>query len=141
MNRKKLRHLAQEQDEDLRAAFITHMAQYKPHQLGFIDETSKDERTVGRRYGRSHKGHRAQKKQVFVRGRRLTLEAFLTLDGIVSATVVEGSMTKATFLDWLEHNVVFLFLLFIRLTIWHFLTAACSSQNVRLTLLRVLVSL
>jgi len=43
---------------------------------------------------------------VFVRGRRTTSEALLTLNGIVSATVVEGSMTKAAFLDWLENSVV-----------------------------------
>ncbi|KIJ21613.1 hypothetical protein PAXINDRAFT_65189, partial [Paxillus involutus ATCC 200175] len=82
------------------------MAQYDPQQLGFVDETSKDERTICRRYGRSQKGHRASKKQVFVRGRRTSTEALLTLDGIVAATVVEGSMTQALYLDWLETSVV-----------------------------------
>jgi hypothetical protein len=82
------------------------MGQYVPEQLGFLDETSKDERIPGRRYGRSKKGRRAEKKQVFVRGRRLSTEALLTLDGIVAGTVVEGSMTKVMFLEYLEYNVV-----------------------------------
>ncbi|KAG2741850.1 hypothetical protein P692DRAFT_20750204 [Suillus brevipes Sb2] len=82
------------------------MAQYDPSELGFIDETSKDERTPGRRYGRSRTGTRAEKKQVFVRGRRTSTEALLTLDGIVAGTVVEGSMTQELFLEWLENIVL-----------------------------------
>lgn len=103
---KKLKRIAKERNETLRAAFIARMAQYDPSELGFIDETSKDERTPGRRYGRSRTGTRAEKKQVFVRGRRTSTEALLTLDGIVAGTVVEGSMTQELFLEWLENIVV-----------------------------------
>ncbi|KAG1879265.1 hypothetical protein C8R48DRAFT_553154, partial [Suillus tomentosus] len=71
-----------------------------------IDETSKDERTPGRRYGRSQTGTHAQKKQVFVRGRWTSTEALLTLNGIVAATVVEGSVTQELFLEWLENIIV-----------------------------------
>jgi len=82
------------------------MAQYGPEELGFIDETSKDERTVSRRYGRSKKGTRATKKQVFIRGRRTSTTGLLTIDGIVAGTVVEGSMTKEMFMEFLEYTVV-----------------------------------
>lgn len=103
---KKLRRIACERDEDKRADFILRMAQYLPEEIGFVDEVSKDERTWGRRYGRSKKGRRAEKSQPFVRGRRTSTEALLTLDGFVAGTVVEGSMTKEMFLEWLEFNVV-----------------------------------
>jgi transposase len=106
MSTKKLKRIALERDEERRADFIARMAQYSPEEIGFLDETSKDERTVGRRRGRSKKGKRAERKQPFVRGRRTSTEALLTLDGIVSGTVVEGSMTKAGFLEYLEFNVV-----------------------------------
>ncbi|KIK73037.1 hypothetical protein PAXRUDRAFT_796438 [Paxillus rubicundulus Ve08.2h10] len=89
-----------------RAEFIAHMAQYNPDELGFIDETSKDRRTAGRRYGRSRRGKRAHNKQPSICGRQVTIEALLTLDGIVLGTVVEGSMTQALFLEWLEFIVV-----------------------------------
>jgi hypothetical protein len=56
--------------------------------------------------GWSKKGKWAEKKQVFVRGRRTSTEALLTLDGIVAGTVVEGSMTKAGFIEYLELVVV-----------------------------------
>ena len=106
MSVKKLKRIAQERNEERRAAFIEKVAQYTPEQLGFLDEVSKDERTPSRRSGRSKKGRRAEKKQPFVRGRRTSTEALLTLDGIIAGTVVEGSMTKLMFLDYLEHNVV-----------------------------------
>ena len=84
------------------------MAHYSPEQLGFLDEVSKDERTVARSRGQSRKGTRAVKKGVFVRGRRFSAEGLLTIDGMISNTIVEGSMTRARFLHYLEFTVVFL---------------------------------
>ena len=82
------------------------MAQYSPEEVGFLDEMSKDARSVGRRYGRSQRNTCAQKKQAFLCGQRTSTEALLTLDIIVAGTVVEGSMTKELFLEYLEFNVV-----------------------------------
>src|SRR6267154_943298 len=76
-----------------------------PSSLDFSTRSQKM-RTPGRRYGRSRKGRRAQKKQVFVRGRRVSAEALLTLDGIVAGTVVKGLMTKAMYMEYLALNVV-----------------------------------
>lgn len=66
------------------------MAEYKPDQLGFLDETSKNEKTPARRRGRARKGKRAEMKQVFVQGRRLSAEGLLTVNGIMATKVVEG---------------------------------------------------
>jgi hypothetical protein len=82
------------------------MAKYSPDEVGFLDEMSKDERTIGRRYGRSLKGTCAAKRQVFVRGRRTSMKTLLSLDGIITGTVVEGLMTKDLFLKYLEDIVV-----------------------------------
>jgi hypothetical protein len=82
------------------------MAQYSPEEISFLDEMSKDERTPGRCYGRSKKGTRAEKKQVFVRGRHTSTEALLTLDGIAVGMVAKGSMNKVLFLEYLEFTVV-----------------------------------
>ena len=106
VSHKKLKCIALERDEDRRAAFTIEMSQYTPRQMGFLDETSKDKRTPSRAYGRSKKGQRAQKKHVFLRGRRVSTEALLSIDGIVARTVVEGSMTREMFLDWMEFDVV-----------------------------------
>jgi hypothetical protein len=85
---------------------IIYIAQYSAEQLGFIDEVSKDERTSARSRGRSKKGTCAVKKGVFVRGRRFSATGLLTIDGMVSNTVVEGSMTRDLFLEYLEFSVV-----------------------------------
>ena len=106
ISRKKLSRITSERDEDARAEFMLRMARYSPEELAFIDETSKDERTVSRRYGRSRRGSRAVKKAPFVRGRRTSTEAVLSLDGIVASSVLEGSMTKEKFLEFLELVVV-----------------------------------
>ena len=82
------------------------MGQYTAEELGFLDEFSKDERTSQRRRGRAKKGKRAVMRGVFVRGRRVSGEGLLTLDGIVASTVVEGSMTREKYLYFLEHSVV-----------------------------------
>ena len=66
INRKRLQQIARERDEDGQADFIARMAQYSPDELGFIDEVSKDERTLRRQYGRSKSGHRARQHQVFL---------------------------------------------------------------------------
>jgi len=105
---KKLKKIALECNENLQADYMRHMARYSPEQLGFLDEVSKDERTLARLRGCSRKGTRAVKKGVFVRGRRFSAEGLLTIDGMISNTVVEGSMTHAWFLHYLEFTVVYL---------------------------------
>ena len=103
---KKLRKIAKERDEDKRAEFIRRMSQYAAEEIGYIDETSKDERTTFRRYDCSAKGARVQRKGVFVRGRRLSAVGLLTLDGMAASNVIEGSFTAAKFADFIEHDVV-----------------------------------
>ena len=106
VSRKKLQRVAKERNEERRADFIRRMAQYSPEELGFIDEVSRDERTIGRHYGRAVKGRRAHKQQPFVRGRRTSTVGVLSLDGFVARLTVEGSLTKVVLLEWLEHDVV-----------------------------------
>jgi len=106
LSSKKIKKIASEHNENLRADYITQMAQYTPDQLGFLDEVSKDERTLAHARGRSRKGTCAVQKGVFVQGRRFSALGLLTLDGMVSNNVVEGSMTREIFLEYLEFSVV-----------------------------------
>ena len=90
---KRLCRIAKECDEDLHADFVQIMGQYSPGEIGFLDEFSKDERTLHWRCGRAKKGKRAVMRGAFVRGQQVSGEGLLSLDGIVASTVVEGSMT------------------------------------------------
>ncbi|EIW85531.1 hypothetical protein CONPUDRAFT_48066 [Coniophora puteana RWD-64-598 SS2] len=76
---KKLKRIAKERSEYARGDFISRISQYDPRSIGFIDETSKDERTICRRHGCFR---------------------------ISAGTVVEGSMNRDMFLDFLENGVV-----------------------------------
>ena len=106
VSHKKLQRIARERDEARRIDFIRRMAQYDPSELGFIDEVSRDERSIGRHYGWSKRGCRAKKQQPFVRGCCTSTVGVLTLDGFVAGTAVEGSLTKDVILEWLEFDVV-----------------------------------
>jgi len=80
--------------------------QYPAHFLGFLDKTSKNDKTPGRRLGRSKKGKHAVKRRKAVRGRRLTATGLLTSHGMLASTVVEGSMHRDQYLGFLEHQVL-----------------------------------
>ena len=68
------------------------MAQYSLEQIRLLDEVSKDERTSCGHQGQSRKGTHAMKKGVFAHGHHFSAEGLLTIDGMISNTVVEGSM-------------------------------------------------
>lgn len=97
---KKLKKIATERNKNLRADFIGHMAQYESNELGFL------EKTLTRRFERARRGYCITKKGVFIYGQCLSMEALLMLDGVAACTVVEGLMTKETFLEYLKYKVV-----------------------------------
>ena len=113
---KKLKKIASERKEEGRHDFMDRMAQYSPEELGFIDETSKNDKTATRSRGHAQKGRRAIMRSQFVHGHRLTATALLTVDGVAASKVVEGSMTRDLYLQFLENEVVcdYVFSLF-----WH----------------------
>ena len=109
---KKLKKIASERNEDACNEFIGHMAMYNPEELGFIDETSKNEKTAARSRGSSQKVWRAVMRQRFICGHRLSATALLTVNEISVTRVVEGSMTWDMYLNFLEHEVVLFFFCF-----------------------------
>lgn len=98
---------ATERNEILRGAFIAHMGEnYTANQLIFLDEASKDERSLSRGYGYSLKNTRAVKKSVFIRGKRFTILPALSLDGIIAVDIIEGNCTKERFKQFIINQVV-----------------------------------
>ncbi|KAJ7274160.1 hypothetical protein C8J57DRAFT_1434818 [Mycena rebaudengoi] len=86
---KQLTVIAQERNEPSRNNFVGDAAEYPPEYLGFLGETSKNDKTPSRRRGHAKKGHR-----------------LLTVDGIMASMVVEGSLHRDEYLHFLEHQVV-----------------------------------
>jgi hypothetical protein len=106
MSHKKLKIIAKERNKPLQHDCMWHMEQYSPKQLGFLDETSKNDKAPGQRYGWGKKRICTQMKQVFVWGWWLSAEGLMTAEGIVASTVVEGSMKWEGFLQFLANQVV-----------------------------------
>ena len=75
-------------------------------QLVFVDESSKDERTIFRRFGRAPRGECAQISADFMRGTRYSILASITYDGYLAPRIVEGSVNLFEFLDYIGTKVV-----------------------------------
>ena len=108
---------ASERNELLRSAFIATIGRYRTDQLVFMDESSKDDRTMTRLYGYSKVNSKAFKKVVFVRGKRYTLLPALTEQGIIAVDIIEGSCTKQRFKEFVVSQVVSIFMQYLKLFI------------------------
>lgn len=72
-----------------------------------LDESSKDDQTIYRHYGRSSSGSRAQIPVNFVRGDRWSIVAALTVsDGYIACRVVPGSVDTVEFNNFVLNDVV-----------------------------------
>jgi len=71
-----------------------------------LDETSKNELTYARKYGRAYSGEQAELTDVFVRGDQYSLVAALTTDGYIASEAVPGSLESIDFLEFVQENVV-----------------------------------
>jgi transposase len=110
LTRKLLVKIAIERDEELRQQWKDMQASddflADGTQFVCIDETSKNELTFARKYGRAYSGKRAELRDVFVRGDRYSLVAALTVDGYMACHVVPGSFDSIDFLEFIQEQVV-----------------------------------
>ena len=118
LTRKKLRRTAAQRDELTRAQWKADItSRFTATQLVFADESSKDNRTCQRRYGRAPSGQRACQAQTFARGVRYSILPALSVDGILTVRVVRGSVDGLEFYDWVVSDLVCLLGLLLSLTV------------------------
>lgn len=104
---KRLKRVAAERNDGLRADWLHSMiTNYTADQLVFLDESSKDNRAILRRYGRALSGHHPIDNASLNRGTRYSILPALTIDGYVVVRVVEGSIDGAEFFDFVLNDVV-----------------------------------
>ncbi|GBB90835.1 hypothetical protein RclHR1_17930003 [Rhizophagus clarus] len=101
-----LQKAAKEQNEFLKSDFILKISDYNLEQLIFIDEIAKDKRSISRAYGYSTINTRTIKSVIFIRGKRYIILLALTLDGIITAKIIEGSCNKENFQVFIINQVV-----------------------------------
>ena len=109
LTHKLLHKIACERDEERRAEFL-HVIQHHFSGTGrefvVVDESSKNEHTLNRRFGRAPAGCKATITAPFIRGERYSLAAAMTRDGYLAAHVIPGSLDSYAFFDFIVEDVV-----------------------------------
>lgn len=111
ITRKVLHKLAIERDEILREDWRTGLRDDfsgDGSEFVCVDETSKNDITYARRYGRSMSGEPAILTDVFAQGDRYSLIAAITKDGYIAAHAVPGSFDAFEFYNFIAEDVVYL---------------------------------
>jgi hypothetical protein len=104
---KMLRKAASERDDEARTHWKSEMQDHWiAKQVIFVDESSKDDRTILCRYGRALSGQRAVMNANFVRGNRYSLVAAMGVDGYIGTRIVLGSVDGDEFFDFIVNDVV-----------------------------------
>jgi hypothetical protein len=101
LTRKKLEKRAREATVIEQRAYARRLGQVYmyPEQLVFIDETSKDGRSIARKYGWSVKGTKCIVAMPSSRGKRLSVLAALDIRGFFSWAYTEDTFTRQSFHD------------------------------------------
>lgn len=71
-----------------------------------VDESSKDDRTIYRHYGRAASGDRAAIDVNFVRGQRWSILPAMSIDGYMAVRIIAGSVDGLEFLEFIINDVV-----------------------------------
>lgn len=107
ITRKRLRREAIEKDHDVCAVFARRQQRELPAQMCvWTDESSKDGRTIWRKYGWAPRGQRAVMRVPCRRGNRYSILPALTTDGYIAMRVVPGSVKSLEFIDFICQDVV-----------------------------------
>jgi transposase len=104
---KYMKKVAVERDKEGRRQWMEAIrAEFVAEQMVFVDESSKDDRTIFRRWGRAPSGKPATIEANFVRGTRYSIIASITMEGYLSTRIVEGSVDGPQFFDYIAEQVV-----------------------------------
>ena len=111
LSRKILQKIASKRNEVSRAEFracLRDPESFSGTAMKFIaiDESSKDERTLARHYGRSPNGQRAELSNPFVHGERYSLLAAMSTQGYIATRIVPGSVNAFEFFEFIVEDVV-----------------------------------
>ena len=96
-----------EHNEELWTLWELELSQLRdPNLFVFVDESAVDNKTVQRSRGWSAIGGRSVSRCTFLRGKRHSILPALSSDGIIALEIIEGSVNKERFLQFLRDQVV-----------------------------------
>ena len=105
-SRQKLRVVALQRSDFLRAQFVSDVSIYEPEMLIFLDETGSDRRNSIRKYGYSLRGKPLVSHELFVRGERISAIAFMSMNGMLDCKTVKHSVDGETFCQFMETSLL-----------------------------------
>lgn len=97
---------ALERNELLRATWQAAHAHIPMEYFLWLDESSVDNLTNYRQSGWSPMGQACVRRSLFLRGQRYSILPALTTEGIVAMDILEGSVTKEKFLNFIKEQLV-----------------------------------
>ena len=89
--RKAMHHIALQQSEQLRAAFMATISVYDPAMIIWVDESGCDRRNSARKYGYSLRGLPVCDHRLLCRGKRYSAIPLVSVEGILDVYLAEGS--------------------------------------------------
>ena len=104
--RQRLKIVAQQRDEFLRSMYISEVSIYDPEMLIFLDETGSDRRASIRRYGYSLRGRPLVCEKLFVRGKRVSAIAFMSMNGMLDCKTVTDSVNGEVFYNFVQTSLL-----------------------------------
>ena len=97
--RQKLKVIAKQRSDALRAEYLADMEVYSghPEMLVFVDETGADRRDCMRKFGYSMRGVPARAQKILWRGQRVNALSAMSTDGILDCYTTTGSVDAEKF--------------------------------------------
>jgi hypothetical protein len=105
-SRKKMRLVAIQQSEELRARYLAEVVLYDPNLLVFVDETGSNRKDAMRKFGYSLRGQRCIAKKLLVRGKRVSAIATLSTERVLDVKFVTGNVSGEIFSQFIELNLL-----------------------------------
>ncbi|KAK3711741.1 hypothetical protein QZH41_018481 [Actinostola sp. cb2023] len=99
--------IARQRDEKRRANYRRIIAEFDSHQLMFIDESARDERTYQRRYANDLRGTgRISVKGNFTRGKRYSVLNAINNQGVQASHTIAGAFNREQFEFAMQHFII-----------------------------------
>ena len=106
-SRKKMCIAATQQDQMLRALFVSEVEFYKANMFVFLDETGTDRRDAIRKYGYGWRGKPIVAHKLLVRGQHLSTIAFMSTAGLLDCVTVSGGVNGDVFYEFVHSKLLY----------------------------------
>lgn len=106
ITRKKVKQLAEQQNQASRLRYMAEMKVFDPAMLIWLDETGCDKRNTARQYGYSLRGLTPRNYTFKSRGKRYTQIMAMSTEGVEDFYIAEGNIDGERFLKYVQRSLL-----------------------------------